>query len=191
MPLQLWTGPGTIISVSRTICPRTDVKLRAAQDSCPESIPDRQSTLDIKWYFPLLIWHNSIFIVIESMFWKLTRNCTRVHWCELSLKSSSRIAIIWAEIKPKRWPCWKYSAKSPQLASESHQQGTWGRGAVVNPQLVIPFRAEVGKLHFDNKAVWYGDAPATVLAVRVVVRVVRACKLAKVLPTDGGRASWK
>ena len=150
-----------------------------------------QSTLDIKWYFPGLIWHNSIFIVIEPIFWKLTRKCTGVHCCEVSLKSSSRIAMIWAEIEPKRWPCWEYSARSRQVASEVHQQGTWGGGAVVNEQLVTPFRAEVGKLQSDKEPSWYGDAPATVLAVRVVVRVVRTYKLARVIPTNGGRATWK
>ena len=80
---------------------------------------------------------------------------------------------------------------SPQVVTEVNQQWTWDGGAVVNSQLVTPFCTEVEKLHFDTEAVWYGDAPATVLAVRVVVRVVRAYKLARVTPIDGGRASWK
>ena len=120
-----------------------------------------------------------------------TLTCTTVHWCEFSLKSSSRYATIWAEVEPQRWPCWNYSAMSHQVSSEGHQQWTWGGEAVVNPQVVVAtFCAEVGKLHFDKEAVWYGDAPATVLAVGVVVRVVRACKSARVFPTDGGRAPW-
>ena len=168
------------------------VELRAARDTCQVSIPDSpQSILDIKSYFPGLIWHNSIFIVIEPMFWKLTRNCIGVHCSEGSLKSASRIDPIRAESEPKRSPCWKYSAGGRQVSSAVHQQRTWCGGAVVNEQLVIPFCAEVGKLHFDKEAVWYGDAPTTVLAVRVVVRVVRAYKLARVTPTDGGRAHWK
>ena len=160
------------------------MELRAARNTCPESIPDSpQSTLDIKSYFPGIMQYLS-----RSYTYTLT--CTTVHWCVVSLKSSSRIAMIWAEIEPKRWPCWNYSAMSPQVVSEGHQQWTWGGGAVVNSQHVTPFCSEVDKLHLDTEAVCYGDAPATVLVVGVVVRVVRTCKLARVLPTDRGWAPW-
>ena len=145
-----------------------------------------------KLYFSWFSWHNSIIIEIEPMFWKLTRNCTGVHCSEGSLKSYSWIAPIRAEIEPKRWPRWNYFTGGRQVSSEGHQQGTWAGGAVVNPQLVVVrFCVKVGKLHFDKEAVWYGDAPTTVLAVGVVVRVVRTCKPARILSTDGRRASWK
>ena len=130
-------------------------------------------------------------ITIKSLCSLLTWNCTDIHCSEGSLKSASRKATIWAEIEPKRWPCWIHFTRCRQVSSEGHQQGTPGGGAVVNPQLVaIPFCIKVGKRHFDKEAVWYGDAPTTVLTVGVVVRVVRTCKLARVLPTDRGWAPW-
>ena len=80
-----------------------DVELRAARNTCPESIPDSpQSTLDTKLYLPWFFWHNSVIVGIESTFQKLTRNCTAVHCSEGSLKSSSREAPIRAESEPKR-----------------------------------------------------------------------------------------
>ena len=63
-------------------------------------------------------------IAIKSIWLVLTWNCTEIHCCEGSLKSSSRIAMIWAEIEPKRWPCWNYFTRGRQVASEGHQQGT-------------------------------------------------------------------
>ena len=131
-------------------------------------------------------------ITIKYLCSLLTWNCTDIHCSEGSLKPSSGMAIIWAEIEPKRWPCWNYLRRCRQVASEGHQQRTWGGGAVVNPQLIeVTFCVKVGKLHFDKEAVWYSDAPTTVLTVGVAVRVVRTCKLARFLPTDRGWAPWK
>ena len=114
------------------------------------------------------------------------------HCCVGSSKSSSRRVIIRAEIEPQQRPRWNHFAGCRQLAREGRQQGTWQGGAVVNPQLIVAtFCVEVGKFHFDKDAPCHADAPNTVCVVGVIVRVVRACKLARVLPTDWSWASWK
>ena len=75
-----------------------------------------------------------------------------------------------------------------QVTTEFHQQGTRGRRAVVNNQIVVVLLCvEVGTHHLDRVAIWHCDAPATVLVVGVIVRVVRAPKSTRVLATDG---SW-
>ena len=126
-------------------------------------------------------------IVLKSMFLRHTQ-----HFCEGSSESSSRWAIIRAEIEPQPRPCWNHFTGSRQLAREGRQHGTWDGGAVANPQLIVAtFRVEVEKLHFDNEAPCHTDAPNTVLSVGVIVRVVRACKLPNVLSTDGQWTSWK
>ena len=126
-------------------------------------------------------------IVLKSMFLRHTQ-----HFCEGSSESSSRWAIIRAEIEPQPRPCWNNFAGSRQLAREGRQHGTWHGGAVANPQLIVAtFRVEVEKLHFDNEAPCHTDAPNAVLSVGVIVRVVRACKLPNVLSTDGQWTSWK
>ena len=117
--------------------------------------------------------------------WRLTREWT-VHCCESSLEPSHWNVSIRHEVEPDRGARRYDSAGGRQVTTEMHQQGNWGRRAVVNPQIIAArLCVEVRKHHLDRVATWHCEATAAVLVVGVIFRVVRARKSTRVLPTDG------
>ena len=109
-----------------------------------------------------------------------------VHCCENRLESSLWIPCIRAKVEPERGARRYDSAGCIQVTTEFHQQGTWGRRAVVNPQIVVaPLCVEVRKHHLNRVAIWHCEAPVTVVVVSVILRVLWARKSTRLLPTDG------